>query len=138
MKRIESRASAAMRRASTLLRWAAELEAAAVPSTVSVDMMVGQFGRERGMRELIRIDAGFDEDGCLCPNGIVAAHENNPAPHQRRDRIILTGEGPRRILIIRGVGSRGLLLDDQRIGLELLAGQSGELILVSNGLIVER
>src|SRR5205823_1081953 len=32
----------------------------------------------------------------------------------------------------------GLLLDDQRIGLELLAGQSCELILVPHRLIVER
>jgi hypothetical protein len=41
------------------------------------------------MRELVRIDVGFDEGRCLFPNGIVAAHENDAAPHQRRYRIIL-------------------------------------------------
>ena len=100
--------------------------------------MVGQFRGERGMRELVRIEVGFDEGRCLFPNRIVAAHENDAAPHQRRYRIILTGEGPRRVLIVRRIGSRRLLLDDQRIGLELLSGQSGELILVPDGLIVER
>jgi hypothetical protein len=40
MKRIESRASAAMRSASALLRLAAGSEAAAAPSSVSVDMMI--------------------------------------------------------------------------------------------------
>jgi hypothetical protein len=40
MKRIESKASAAMRSASALLRWAAGLEAAAVLSKVTVDMMI--------------------------------------------------------------------------------------------------
>src|SRR5260370_22682146 len=100
--------------------------------------MVGQFGRERSMRKLVWIDGGFDEGGCLLPNRIVAAHENNAAPHQRRYRIILAGEGSRRILIVRGVGSGRLLLDHQRIGLELLSGQPGELILVPHGLVVER
>src|SRR5258706_14655110 len=100
--------------------------------------MVGQFGRERGLRELVRIDVGLDEGGCLLPNGIVAAHENNAPAHQRRYRIILNGERSHRILVVRGVGSRRLLLDDQRIGLELLSGQSGELILVPHGLVVER
>jgi len=84
--------------------------------------MVGQFGRERRMRELVRIGIGFDKGGGLFPNRIVAAHENNAAPHQRRYGIILAGEDPRRVLIVRGVGSRRLLLDDQRIGLELLVG----------------
>jgi len=31
------------------------------------------------MRELVRIELGFDEGRCLFPNGIVAAHENNAA-----------------------------------------------------------
>src|SRR5882724_1682382 len=81
--------------------------------------MVGQFSRECGMRKLVRIDIGFDERGCLFPNGIVAGHENNAAPHQRRNRIILAGEGPRRVLIVGGIGSRSFRLDDRRIGLEL-------------------
>src|SRR5713101_5601285 len=80
----------------------------------------------------------WDESGGLFPNGIVAGHENYAAPHQRRNRIVLAGKGPRRVFIIPGIGSRRLLLNDQRIGLELLAGQSGELILVPHGLIVER
>ena len=74
--------------------------------------MISQFGRERGMRELVRIDVGFDEGRCLFPNGIVAAHENNAAPHQRRNRIILAGERPRRVLIVGGI--RSFRLDDQR------------------------
>ena len=72
----------------------------------ATDQMIGQFSRERGMRELVRIDAEFDEGRGLFPNGIVAGHENNAAPHQRRDRIILAGEGPRRILIVGGTGGR--------------------------------
>ena len=75
------------------------------------------------MGELVRIDAGLDERGCLFPNGIVTGHEDHAAPHQRRNGIILAGEGARRILIVGGVGSRRFLLDHQRIGLEFLAGQ---------------
>src|ERR1700681_3543907 len=100
--------------------------------------MVGQFSGKRGMREFVGIDASFDESRCLFPNGIVAGHENYAASHQRQNRIVLAGKGPRRVLIISGIGSRRRLLDDQRIGLELLAGQLGELILVPYGLIVER
>jgi hypothetical protein len=40
MKRIESSASAAMRNASALLRWAAELEAAAVLSNVRMTTLI--------------------------------------------------------------------------------------------------
>ena len=45
----------------------------------AIDQMVGQFSRERGMRELVRIDVGLDEGRGLFPNGIVAAPENAPA-----------------------------------------------------------
>src|SRR6476661_10595829 len=167
MKRMESRASAAMRSASAWLCCSAGSEAAAVPSSAKVDMMiflvmtdtvvdagfdviarrsarqsstlrcvveagplqlgqradgtgdqhgaidqmVGQFRRERGMRVPVGIDVGFDEGRCLLPNRIVAGHENNTAPHQRRNRIVIAGERSRRILIVRGIGSSRLLLD---------------------------
>src|SRR5258708_40183908 len=86
--------------------------------------MVGQFGRERGMRELGRIDVGLDEGRGLFPNGIVAAHENNAPPHQRRYGIILAGEDPRRVLIFTRIGSPRLLLEYQRIGLDFLSARS--------------
>ena len=34
-----------------------------------------------GVSEPVRIDVGYDEGRCLFPNRIVAAHENNTAPH---------------------------------------------------------
>src|ERR1700738_3346065 len=100
--------------------------------------MVGQFGCERGMRELVGIEVGLDEGGRLLPNGIVAAHENNATTHQRRNGIILGGEGPRRVLIVPRIDRRRLLFDHQRIGLEFISGKSAELVLVPYGLIVER
>ena len=90
------------------------------------------------MRELVGIDAGLDQGPCLFPDRIVAAHEDNAAPHQRRYGIVFSGEGSRRILIVRGIGRRCLLLDDQRIGPEPVARQLGEAILVPRRLIVER
>src|SRR5882757_10506253 len=100
--------------------------------------MIGQFRRKRGMRELVGVDAGLDKSGCLFPNRIVTGHENNAAPHQRRYGTVVAGEGSRRILVVRGISSRRFPLDDQRIGLEFVAGQTRELILVPDGLIVER
>src|ERR1700731_1754069 len=100
--------------------------------------MVGQFGREFAMRELVGINAGLDQGPCLFPDRIVAGHEDNAAPHQRRYGIVFSGEGSRRILIVRGIGRRCLLLDDQRIGPEPAARQLGEAILVPRRLIVER
>src|ERR1700738_3705240 len=60
MKRIESRASAAMRMASALLRRAAGWEVAAVPSNVSVDMMglsVDMMGFALGPRIRLRSES---------------------------------------------------------------------------------
>src|SRR5918992_1492260 len=100
--------------------------------------MIGQFRRKRGIRELVGIDAGLDESGCLFPNRIVTGHENDAAPHQRRYGSVIAGEGPRRILVVRGIGSYFSPLDDKRIGLEFVASQARKLILVPDGLIVER
>ena len=83
----------------------------------AIHEMIGQFRRERGVRELVGVDAGFDEGGGLFPNRIVTGHENNAAPHQRRYGTVIVGEGPRRILVVRGISRRFVPLDDQRIGL---------------------
>jgi TQO small subunit DoxA len=70
--------------------------------------MVGQFSRERAVREPVRIDVELDKGCCLLPDRVVAGHENHATPHQRWYGIIIPGEGPRGILIICRIGSRHL------------------------------
>src|ERR1700749_697844 len=86
------------------------------------------------MREPVRIDVELDKGCCLFPDRIVAGHENHASLHQGRDRIVFIRERSPGGLIICRIGSPQLALDDQCTGLEILAGQSRELILVPHGL----
>jgi len=70
------------------------------------------------------LQLGQRASGTRNQNGAI----HGAAPHQRRCRIILAGERPRWVLIIRGIGTPRSLLDNRRIGLEQLACQFGELI----------
>src|SRR5260370_1562748 len=100
------------------------------------DQVVSQFGRERLMRQLVGVHVRFDQRGRLLPDRVVTRHERDAAPHQGGDRIVRRGERTRRILEMRRIHGPSLLILDQRVGLELVAGELRELVLFPYRLVV--
>ena len=100
--------------------------------------VIGQFGRQLFMRELVGVAAGLDQRCCLPPDGVVAGHEHDAAPHERGDGIVCGRKGAGRVFEVGGICGGRFLLFDQGIGLELPTRQVGEPVLVPHGLIVER
>jgi len=89
------------------------------------------------MRKLVRIDIGFDERGCLFPNGIVQDMKTTPRRISAGIELSSPEKGP---VGPHSCGSAAAAFGSM-IGvlvLNFLSGQSGQLILVPHGLIVER
>ncbi len=100
--------------------------------------VIGQFGSQFTVSELVRIDAGGEQCSRLFPARVVACKKHGTAPYHRWDGAIRRRVDTGLILEIRGIVRSRFCVFDQRIGFELLAGQARELIFVPRRLIIER
>ena len=106
-----------------------------VSTTPGIEM-IGELGRHRLVRQLVGVCVGGDQLLRHLPDGIVASEEDDAAPLQRRNGIVVSGEHSLRILEVLRIGFGGLLLEDERVSVEL--GEFRELILVPHRLVDER